>query len=73
MAHTLTVDSPASGPATRSRTLRLDSDAVRQARTELADLRVRTAPRNEPQRTSALQPYLPYYGAAARDKHDATL
>jgi ribulose-5-phosphate 4-epimerase/fuculose-1-phosphate aldolase len=36
MAHTLTVDSPASGPATRSRTLRLDSDAVRQARTELA-------------------------------------
>jgi uncharacterized integral membrane protein len=55
------------------RSARLHEADARQARTELADLRVRTAPRNEPQRTSALQPYLPYYGAAARDKHDATL
>jgi ribulose-5-phosphate 4-epimerase/fuculose-1-phosphate aldolase len=36
MAHTLEVDSPASTAATRSRILRLDSDAIVQTRLELA-------------------------------------
>jgi uncharacterized integral membrane protein len=55
------------------RAARLHEADARQARTELADLRVRTAPRSESQRPPALQPQLPYYGAAARDKHGATL
>jgi uncharacterized integral membrane protein len=54
------------------RSARLHEADARQARTELADLRVRTAPPGEPRRVPALQPQLPYYGAA-RDKHDATL
>jgi uncharacterized integral membrane protein len=48
---------------------------ARQARTELADLRVRSAspPRTDPQRTQALLPPGSAYGLPGRDKHDATL
>jgi uncharacterized integral membrane protein len=58
----------------RSDARRHAADA-RQARTELADLRVRSAgsPRHDPQRAQALLPPGSAYGLPGRDKHDATL
>lgn len=57
------------------RAARLHEADARQARTELADWRVRaaTAPRNEQQRLPAPLPQGAAYGLPARDKHDATL
>ncbi|CAN5503974.1 lipopolysaccharide assembly protein LapA domain-containing protein [soil metagenome] len=53
---------------------RHEADA-RQARMELADLRVRSSslPRNDLPRTQALLPPTSAYGLPGRDKHDATL
>jgi uncharacterized integral membrane protein len=57
------------------RAARLHEADARQARTELADWRVRaaTAPRNEQQRLPAPPPQGAAYGLPGRDKHDATL
>jgi uncharacterized integral membrane protein len=57
------------------RAARLHAADARQARTELADLRVRatSTPRNDPPRSQALLAPGSAYGLPGRDKHDATL
>lgn len=53
---------------------RHEADA-RQARNELADLRIRAtaAPSQDPRRLPALMPQRPGYGTSERDKQSATL